>query len=530
MDNVTYPHGSAAFASDREISRSGMLTQRPNSLLVGFHGKKPLFYSGMGGLLLTAGARGGKLKDVLAFNVCSGIYAHSMLILDMKGELAAISRDQTPDRKFCIYLNPSSLHRLPQNRLNPVDYIQLSSPSLVSDVKVFAENIITASGSPQGQFFEGRAREFLEAIILTLVRLNSVLTLPDLYRTVNLIPGGGEAWLDFAFEMSEAGFAVSKRIEEEIAASRDDSSGGFRGILGELFKAVSCLSDPVLMDSVSPPYDFSMARLCDSDQAYQFYLMPPAEFVQAWAPVIKAIFVSGMIYKSRAPAAPQQTWIMDECAQLGSFPLAVKLFTYGAGIGIRPWAVFQSAKQMRALGPDAEVIITSSAALRSYFAVRDLETASILSKMLGNETLAFHDEFRRSQDRHARQQAVQNLLRGEDPFQAGMNLAYHSYSGRVSPQMQRPLRTPDEILNTPSDKQYIFTDDLPHPLYADRKAYFEQGFMARRYHPNPYHPPQGKVRVKTWMGRRWRQVVTEPVPSRFAHYPQYATGTWSRIA
>ena len=95
--------GSAAFAAGPEVARAGMFIQRPDSLLIGFFAGRPLWYSGMGGILLIAGARGGKLRDVLAYNLCTGVYARSMLVLDMKGELAAISRDQTLDRKFCIY-------------------------------------------------------------------------------------------------------------------------------------------------------------------------------------------------------------------------------------------------------------------------------------------------------------------------------------------------------------------------------------------------------------------------------------------
>lgn len=530
MDNAAHPYGSASFSTERDIARAGWFTQQPNSIFTGFFGKRCLWYSGRGGVLLTAGARGGKLKDLIAYFVCSGVYAHSMLILDMKGELAAISRNQTPDGKFCIYWNPASLHGLPRHRINPVDYLRADSRTLVSDTKVLAENMIASSGSANSDFFEGRAREFLEAIVLTLVRLKGVLTLPDLYHALNLIPGGGDAWLDFAFEMAESGFPISKRIEEEIASSRDDSTGGFRGILGELFKAFACLSDPTLLESVSPPFDFSMSQLCESDQAYQFYMMPPAEFVGAWGPVIKALFVAGMIYKARAPSAPQQTWILDECAQLGAFPLAVKLFTYGAGIGIRPYAVFQSANQMKALGPDAETIITSSAALRITFAVRDLETATTTSRMLGAQTLDYHDPKQRAQSRHAQQQAVQALMNGGDPFAAAMNLAHHGHAAELPSKRQRLLRTPDEVLNTPPNKMYLFSDELLHPVYADRRAYIDQAFMAGRYHPNPYHPPVDRVRVKTWLGHAWRRVITEPVPLRFAHYPQYSNGYWSRIA
>lgn len=257
--------------------------------------------------------------------------------------------------------------------------------------------------------------------------------------------------------------------------------------------------------------------------------MPPAEFIEAWSSVIKAIFVGAMIYKSRKPQAPQQTWIVDECAQLGAFPLIVKLYTYGAGIGIRPLTVWQSTYQMNALGPSAENIITSSAALRIYFSVRDIESATAVSRALGAQTLSYDDEGAQARARLAKEQAMQSLLNGEDPFSAGLSYAHHKQEATRQTKQHRLLRTPDEVINTPADRMYVFTDDLPKPLHGERKAYYEQKSMAGRYHPNPYHPPLGKVRVKRSFGYGWRAVITEAAPRAFAHYPQYQKGYWSRI-
>lgn len=529
FSNADAPFGSARFAEPGEVARAGMLAQRPDSLFTGFIGNRPLWYSGMGGGLLVAGARSGKLTDWLAYNLCSGIYAGSIVFLDMKGEGGAISRDLTPDRKFCIYWNPTKQHNLPFHRINPVDHLCADSLTLVSDTKVFCQNMVAATGSTNGVFFEERAREFLEAVVVTLVRLKGVLTFPDLYQALNLLVGGGETWLDFAFEMSEAESEFVRRVEEEIANSRTDTSGGFKGILGELIKAFACLSDPVLMESVSPPYDFSFAQLCKDKRAYQVYLVCPAEFVESWSPVLKAMFVGAMAYKSRAPSAPRQTWILDECAALGAFPLAVKLFTYGAGIGIRPVAVFQSAKQMKALGPDADTIIQSSAALQCWFGVRDLETATMLSRRIGSETLAYTDKHRREAALYAQQRAAMALFQGRNLIRSAMEFAHNARTARLPVLKQRSLLSPDEILAMPADRQIIFVDGVAHPIFAERRPYYEQAFMAGRYHPNPYYPPQDRVRVKTRGGFAWRRVVVEPVPRQYAHYPQYAGGFWSRV-
>ena len=527
LDNEYHRFGSARFAEEDEVARAGLFRKTPRSILIGFLGQRPLYWNGQGGMLLTAGARGNKLVDVISYAVCQGIYDGTLVCLDMKGECSKISQILT--RKFGIYWNPAHLHGMKCDRINPVDYIRADSPSLVSDVKVFCENMIPLTGAPGADYFEKRARQFLEGIILTLTKLDGVLTLPRLYDILNLIPGGGDAWLDFAFEMSEAGFEISKSVEEEIAAARGQDSGGFRGILGEIFKAFAALSDPVLRASVSPPFTFSLADLCRRDRTHHLYLMPPAEFIEAWGPVIKAFFVGAMIYKARDPQAPMQTWVLDECAQLSKFPAITKLFTYGAGIGIRPLAVYQSRDQMRATGPGAETIIPSSAACRIHFAIRDLPSATDLSRQLGAQTLDYDDTAKQAEARHAREAALQALLQGGDPMEAGLAISHHGAMAAHRSQQHRLLRTPDEILNTPSDKAYIFADGLPHPIYADRKAYWEQRFMAGRFLPNPYHSPLDRVRVKTRFGHAWRSVIRAPVPPELAHLPQYDDGYWSYV-
>ncbi|MFC3051792.1 type IV secretory system conjugative DNA transfer family protein [Kordiimonas pumila] len=531
FDNERDRYGSAGFIDADDPALRPCFKKTPDSLFCGFVGNRPLYWNGMGGVLLTAGARGGKLRDILAYSMLDGMYEGTLVMLDMKGECAYISQNQTRLGKPCIYWNPLALHggSLPQHRINPVDYIHADSPTLIADTKVFAENMIALSGSNNGEYFELRGREFLEAVILTIVDMDGALTLPRLYEIINLIPGNSEAWVEFAFQMNECGFEISRRIEEEIAESRHGESAGMRGILGEIFKSFSALSDPVLLDSISPPYDFSLSQLCEGSQAYNFYMMPPAEFIDGWRSVIKAIFVGAMIYKSRAPSAPRQTWILDECAQLGSFPLVPKLFTYTAGIGIRPVAVYQSADQMELTGRGAKTIIPSSAAVRIYFTIRDEEGSARLSRMLGHQTLEYDDTLTQGRDDMARKEAIHAMLNGASPVETAHKLNHYRMAAKNRSKQQRLLRTPDEILKTPNDKAYVFMDDVPLPIYADRRPYYKERSMAGRFHPNPYHPPIDRVRVKALIGYRWKNIINEPVPACFAHLPQYADGMWSYV-
>lgn len=532
-DNAANRFGSSRFGTEEELEAAGHFEKHPHSIFMGFFNGRPFYYNGPAGVTVTAGARSGKLRDFLAYNILTGTCMHSLLVLDPKGEAAYISQDQTADGKFCAYWNPTGLHGLPQDRINFLSHLTIDSPTLVSDMKVLWENLIAKGKSKDSDYFIGRGREFGEAISLAIVELTGVLTFPSLYEAINLIPGGGEQWLDFAFHMSRSQFPIVRSVEAEIANSRDDVGNGFRGIVGELMRSMACLSDPLLMKSVSPPFTMDMADMVSSDQAWQVYLCPPAEFIGPWSPVLKSAFVSAMLHKSRAPSANRITLFIDECGQLvsgdnGGFPLIPRLFSYGAGVGVQPVIILQSNVQMKGLAPDAKEIIQSSAGATMMFAMRgDWESCQDCSHRLGVQTLTYDDPLAQQRAVHGRNQALQSLISGGDPLQAGFSLAQHGFEETHQTKQHRQLRTNDEIMNMPPDKAFVFLEGVAFPIESSRLSYLEQRGLV--FHPNPQYPPLDRVRLRTFWGMRTYKVVTEPVPQRYAHYPQYRNGLWSRV-
>jgi len=289
------------------------------------------------------------------------------------------------------------------------------------------------------------------------------------------------------------------------------------------------LSDENILAAVSPPYDLSLTDLVEGKQLSRLGLIIPAEYLEGVSPILKTTFASLYSIKAQRPESPQMTLFIDEAGQLGAFPMLIKAFTYGAGLGIRPVAVFQSTKQMAAIGENAENIITSSAQLRTYFGVRDYETAAMVSNMIGTQTLAFADKPKQAQARHAKRQALLGMINGDDPIKSAIEIGYQSQEENRQSLMQRKLMLPEEILGMQNDKMLFFVDGVSKPALVDRKAYWDCRLLAGRYHPNPYHPPSDRVRVKTLLGYRWRKVVREDVPDCYSHFPQYSDGKWSRI-
>lgn len=530
FDNDKYRFGSSQAASEEEMEAAGFFDFAEDAVYCGKAYGRRLWFKSPGGILLCAGARSGKLTDFLAQNVCHGVLTHStLLILDPKGELAAISQDQTPDEKFCLYWNPFGLHGLPKHRLNPFGHLTWSSERLFSDIKFAMRGMLPASGAAQARYFELNARRIAEVIALTLVKTRGVLTFPDLYDTILSLAEGGQRWLDFAFEMHTSGIRECVTVEAEIANAQDDSSGGYRGILGELQAAMSCLSDPVLREALSPPFDARLEDLCSTEQAYQLYLMCPVEVIEDWAPVLKSILSTAKVLKSRHPQSPRQTWILDEAARLQGFEEVVQLFSDGAGVGIRPIIVLQEITQAADLGRNAVRKISSSAAMQIYFGVRDPDTAKRVSEMIGAETLSYDDPLHQGRARVKLWDAIRAAFAGEDVLENSLQLNQTRYETDHLSKQHRMTLTQDEVMRMARDKFVAFADGLSGFIDGERRRCLEQEWMAGRYQANPHHPPLDKVLVQTRRGPRWRPIIAQKVPDRYSHYPQYAGGTWSIV-
>lgn len=525
--------GTADWSKAEDVIAAGMYEQTDTAIYCGEFEGRSLFYDGQGGIVLCAGARSGKLRDILFYSLSKHVFiGGSLICFDMKGELASTSMDQTRSdgrSKSVILLNPRGMHGLPSHRINPVSYLRADSPTLVADLKVFLENWIPATGSANARYFEQNARRWAEAICLFLIGRDGCLHLSEFYRVVNLISGGGDRWKDIAFEMYRSDEDIIRDTEEQIASMREDRSGGFSGIIGELERSVACLSDPQLREAVSGPFDMEVADLCNPDHFTQLYLVVPMEMVELWAPVLKSFFVAVMIEKGRRPTAPKILALLDEVGQLGRFPLVPKLFTYGAGIGVQPFAVFQNVKQMNDLAPNAQDLILSSAALQMYFAIREPNTAKMVSEMLGTQTLSYDDELVQSRARSEREQLAASLLAGADPFRVSFELMQKTFEAGFQREQQRNLENPDELMRLGDHKMIIFADGLKFPLLVDRKAYYLAEWMAGAFLPNQYHPPLDSVQIMTANGEAVRPVITGPVPSEFAHLPQYKDGLWTYV-
>ena len=542
VDNASERFGSARFAEQRELRRAGLTKGGDDKVLLGFADHKPLFFGGQGGIATIAGARSGKLTSAIAYTALGACWTgnHS-IFLDVKSEIAGISQlAVTLAGRHGIYWSPVRLPGAPtQHRINSLGFATADSPSLVDDLQMLAENQVQNSDTRNANFFDSFGKQLVVAIDVAITRRDGVLSFPAIYEAINLLQSGGDKWLDrvgfWMHQCEDSEFDFVAEMENYIAkAQNDPTNETFHSFVAVLTNSFACLSSPALRESVSPypdgSFDFSFCDMVKDEHLCSVHFCIPQEYLQTWGPVVRSMFVSSRIHKGRNPSSRPVLAVLDECGNTGGkFPFAVEANTIGAGINYRPWTIWQSLKQMNSVDNDGEDKILSSASVQQFFGTRDYRTAELLAKRIGYESLRYVDEHAQEKARHAKQQALYGMLAGEDPIEAAIRARHHAETADIPHVMQRYLRTPDEILNAPDNQQIIFADNIGAPLLCEKRAYFDQAFMAGRYLPNPYHPPADRVQVKTRFGRKWLRVVHEPVPEQYAHLPQYKDGSWTRL-
>jgi type IV secretion system protein VirD4 len=522
--NEEHAFGSARWADAEE--RRPLLAGSGLYLGTDEHGRV-YRHPGGGPALMIAGSGAGKGRDGgLMFNACT--YPGSMLIVDVKGEIAAVSiAAQVAMEKYAFCVNPASLHGLPNHTTDPLHILEAGSPTLVYDAKLLAEMLKPLSGSNNAAYFELGTRLLFEAVMLTCVEHDGHASLPHLYTMIKAIDGNPDKWAAFSELMYQSRYEHVRSVIGELMTKLRDAPKEAGGITGEAVKALSFLDDPGMRAGLEKP-DFSLSVL--TERRCNVYINVPAEYVGIWGPYLRLLIGVAMLYKQRRPQAPRVVFMLDECGQLGRADFLLRAMTFGRGAGIQTQAVFQDLGQIAThYGPQGIRTFMASSEVMQFFGVGDKDTAEMLSPMLGKETLSFNAELERMAARRAMTQIMRQVMDGADPFDASVLLAEQARIATDRKTMARPLMMPDEILCLPPDRQILFVRNM-RPVLAWKKPYYSFPELAGRFLPNPFHPPTDRVLIAEGGRMRWARVVTERVPERFAHYPQYQSGQWSYVA
>ena len=524
-------YGSAQWATDAQLQKSGLLNGK--GLYFGESAEgKALYLSGDQPLITFGGSGSGKGRDIILHNVLS--YDGHMFVNDPKGELAAVAlHSHHLQEKHAYCINPFEIHAgapwyLPSHNVNPLDILKPDSITLVADCKLLMEMMLPSTGQRgKDNYWIEKPRDWGTFMLVWLVQRYSGATLPQFYDLVSSIRSDPPKWKDYAAEMSNSPNVDVRRVVGEIQQKQDKAGAEFEGIIGGLSVNLSFMGDPTISRCLEGG-DFSLSVITNPIQPVNVYLIFPAEYMQNYVSFLRLMIGVSTLYKQRTLESPPVIFLIDEAAQLGYFEVLARCYSYGRGAGIRTWAFFQSMGQIEdQYGRDGGRSMVSSAQVRQFFGVRDIDTARVVSEMVGESTVFYDDPVQKD---HHRTQGTAHLLQGAGDAAAVMQAMHHFRAASEKSIAGRDLINTAEVLQMEETDQIAFVGGVGcPPILAKKRPYFSRTDLAGRFLPNPHHSPTDKVKVAT----RWREaekrVVSSPVPKNLESFPQYKRGFYSRI-
>ena len=530
--NNDYRHGSARWAEIEDIHAGGLLNKQ--GLPFGFFDNRLMRLQTDAPRLLLGGAGSGKLTGIISYCLCLP-NSMSMAVLDPKGELWDISAHGLAAQNIFGYSwDPYQISDV-HHTINPLDHLRADRITLFAEIERLAIALIPSFHNSAGRYFEITAQSVIIMILYETVLREGRIDFPTIYRVIHMIEGDLDSWVKRLDRMLNAKEDFIRSQANSILDAQQTAPKEFRGVMGELYAHMRWLADPAIRRSLTAREnnqgrgDASLQEMINpalnGGHKVRFHFKVPADLIAQCAAIMRVFFDVIMMLKARNRGTDPILILVDEAAQLQKFKALLDAFVYGRGSGCITMAVFQDLGQIE--NNFSRTGVTSfigSAAHRMFIGTRDLTTANMVSSMCGMQTLEYDDESRQAVAHHQMMQSVNAILDGADPIEVSQNLSHYQQAATRPSKMQRPLITPDEVLNMREDEaiSFISGKNIP-PIFHNKYPYFER-LRAGEFFPNPNHPPINKIRVRGRWGHKWLKVNRTSVPHKYRQFPQYQSG------
>ena len=496
-------HGSARWATKEEIEATSLLESKPGVYVGGWYEKsaKHLHYlkhDGPEHILAFAPTRSGKGAGFVIPTLLA--WPESAVVYDIKGEnwgKTAGFRNQAGH--LCFKFSP--LER-DSSRFNPLAEIRLFTDRDVSDAQNIAEMIIrTGEDSPQERYWQEAAVTITAGMTLhvcyanaehgrsaSLTELSGVFTRPGITFRETLEEllnyphdrNGQQHWRLPSGEPTRTHPLVKEKAQEML----DKEDKDFSGVLSTMKTALALYSDPLVSRCTSTS-DFTVQDLVNHEHPVSLYLVvPPSDKIRL-RPLMRLIFtmvVNRLTEKLDFEGARQLhnrhrlLFLIDEFPSLKRMEIFADALSYMAGFGLKAYLITQDIRQIvDEYGPNESIV--SNCQVRVAFAPNQYETAELLSKMTG----------------------IQTIKKASFTFSGSRMSPMADHVNQSVVEIERPLMTPDEVLRlrpprkkgTGTKERIVAAGDMlifvsgHFPIYGKQMLYFFDPILKSRAEISP---------------------------------------------
>lgn len=433
-----------------------------------------LNYDGERHLLLFGPNGSGKGTRLLVPNLLL-LKDRSIVVIDPKGELTAITADYRRTLGDVVILNPFGVLGIESAGFNPLASLDPKASTFVDDAMGLGEALIKIED--HDPHWSESAKSLLVALIMWEVieakRENRVPTMAEVRR---LLTEPSE------YEYNEKGergraiaglTATAARICAYGGYELESLAGRFLRETREIF-SIQSAADRQTSWMLSPLMRASMERN-DIDFAdlkkrpITVYLILPAERMRTHAVWLRLVIVSALraLYK---PGGLKTLFMLDEFAQLGYLGPIEDAFALVRGYGVQLWPILQDLNQLKALYKDRWQTFVGNAGVVQGFAPNDLETAEWMSRRAGDTTVA-----------------AAGYTKGDAQSSAGQGSMSQS-SGLSYSQTKRRLFLPQELMDFAEGAGLLWPAGSSKSVPFFSNPYWKMKLNVHAK-PNPYAPP-----------------------------------------
>mgnify|MGYP002780481383 FL=1 len=382
--------GSAQFGSRTDVNK---LAKNAGDLLIGRDTfGRLLRYDGPAHLLTIAPTRSGKGVGTIIPNLLTA--NRSVVCIDPKGENARVTIRQREAFGPVYCLDPFGISGRPTSRYNPLDRLDADSLDLAEDAMTLADALVFDEVEAEAHWNE-EAKALISGIILYVVCHDDAAhrNLSSVRDYLTLAPDEFTALLTVMQASEAAGGLIARAANRYLSKSHREAAG----VLSGAQRHTHFLDSPRLAQVVGGS-DFAFADLKDS-VATVFLILPPdrLDTYSRWLRLLVAQAIGEMARSSAKPPRPV-LFLLDEFAALGRLQPIERAMGLMAGYGLQLWPILQDIHQLRSLYGTSAGTFLSNAGVLQAFGVNDYDTADMLSKTMGRETIAYETDGQSEKD------------------------------------------------------------------------------------------------------------------------------------
>lgn len=449
-------HGDAKWADEAIIKKAGLRSKK--GILLGKNKRGLLVADGYQHALLFAPTGSGKGVGFVVPNLL--FWEESLFCHDIKlenYELTSGYRESSGQKVFLW--NPASPDGI-THCYNPLDWVSLKPGQMVDDVQKISSLLL-----PEQDFWVNEARSLFVGIVLSFfAQENKLRSFGEVVRTIR----SDDVSYNFAVLLDTKGKTMHRVAYMNLAAFLQKADKERSGVISTLNSSLELWANP-LIDTATASSDFNIQEFKKVRTTVYVGLTP--DNIKRLQPLMQVFYQQATEFLCRTMPSKDEPYgvlfMMDEFPTLGKMEQFMNGIAYFRGYKVRLFLIIQDTEQLKGIYEDSGMnSFLSNATYRITFAANNMETANLISQLIGNKTV---------------EQVSVNKPKFFDMNPASRTL-------QVS-QTQRALLLPQEVIMLPRDDQILLIESTS-PIKSKKIKYFEEPMFKKRLLPKTFVPTQ----------------------------------------